>query len=63
VFAYVGREDSEAPAAEAAGWSRQTSGGFCQRVFPGGHFFVRSAKNEVLERLAQDLGELPSIQM
>ncbi len=45
---YIPREHLEA-------WGEQTSGAFAVRVFPGGHFFLRSAKEDVLAALAQDL--------
>jgi medium-chain acyl-[acyl-carrier-protein] hydrolase len=49
---HVGREDLEA-------WREQTRGPFTLRVFPGGHFFIESARDAVLKALREDL--LPSI--
>ncbi len=59
VFAFAGAGDAEAPAAELVGWARRTTGAFRTREFPGGHFFLRPARAEVLAALRGALGELP----
>jgi medium-chain acyl-[acyl-carrier-protein] hydrolase len=45
---HVGREDLEA-------WREQTRGPFTLRTFPGGHFFIESARDDVLRALREDL--------
>jgi medium-chain acyl-[acyl-carrier-protein] hydrolase len=53
--AFGGREDAEATEAELAAWRRETRGPVSLRMFPGGHFFLQSARADVLRALAEDL--------
>lgn len=46
----VGREDLEA-------WAEQTRGAFNLRIFAGGHFFVDSARDDVLRAIVDELAE------
>jgi medium-chain acyl-[acyl-carrier-protein] hydrolase len=55
VRVYVGRDDAEAPPAVADGWRHHTVGGFGLRVFPGGHFFLRSQYRRMLADVAEHL--------
>ena len=41
--AFGGTDDPWAPPASLAGWARETSGRFQQRLFPGGHFHFLGA--------------------
>jgi surfactin synthase thioesterase subunit len=36
-------------------WGRETTSGLQARMFPGGHFFIQTARDEVLALLRQDL--------
>jgi medium-chain acyl-[acyl-carrier-protein] hydrolase len=55
VSALGGHQDSSVAAYELAAWREQTCGTFGCRMFPGGHFFVDSARKSVLEHVAEDL--------
>jgi len=56
ISAYGGLEDSEVPRAELAQWKNQTSSGFALHMLPGDHFFLRSARNELLGLISAELG-------
>ena len=45
---HIGREQLEA-------WRAQTEARFAVHLFPGGHFYLRKARNEFLDQLACDL--------
>jgi surfactin synthase thioesterase subunit len=55
VHAYVGSEDQMATRAEMARWRTRTSGRFQIRLFSGGHFFINTARGQLLKTLAADL--------
>jgi medium-chain acyl-[acyl-carrier-protein] hydrolase len=63
VSAYGGVADTEATPAELVGWRQHTRGGFSVQVFPGGHFFVQSAHEELMQsvkaELAADAARVP----
>lgn len=48
VTVLAGREDHARPPARLEAWRAETSGAFELRVFPGDHFFPRSATREML---------------
>lgn len=50
-----GEDDPHVSVADLEAWSDETSGGLRVRTFPGGHFFVASARSEVLHALGEDL--------
>ena len=52
---FGGVQDAEATPADLAGWRQLTSGAFGVRMFPGGHFFLRSAHADVVRQVATDL--------
>jgi len=54
IAAYAGMEDPHAPAGDSPRWRRETSSTFLSRAFPGGHFFVQSARDQVLAALIED---------
>jgi medium-chain acyl-[acyl-carrier-protein] hydrolase len=58
LFVYGGEDDPHAPAAQMPRWAGETSGLFDVRLFPGGHFFIHSARDALLEALARDLARL-----
>jgi surfactin synthase thioesterase subunit len=41
-----------------APWRDHTRGNFTLRMFPGGHFFIHEARQQVLQVLSQDLQQL-----
>jgi medium-chain acyl-[acyl-carrier-protein] hydrolase len=43
ITAYGGSDDTHPRPDELAGWRRATRGSFGQRLFPGGHFYLRHA--------------------
>jgi medium-chain acyl-[acyl-carrier-protein] hydrolase len=53
--AFGGKSDREVSAAELSAWQAQTSGSFALRMFPGGHFFLDSARPLVLRVLGREL--------
>ena len=55
LFVYGGSEDQLANRAEVAQWRGHTSSQFQIRLFSGGHFFINSARGQLLKTLAADL--------
>lgn len=55
IFAYGGANDSNITRDHLEAWHEQTTAAFKLQLFPGGHFFVRTAEEEFLEALARDL--------
>jgi surfactin synthase thioesterase subunit len=55
ITAFGGREDTETPLEGLTGWKEQTNAQFRSLVFPGDHFFVRSAETEVLDIISRQL--------
>ncbi|WP_242887552.1 type I polyketide synthase [Actinomadura litoris] len=55
VTAFAGGEDAMAGPGEMSGWRAHTSAGFTLRVLPGDHFFLHSARRELLAAIARDL--------
>lgn len=53
IVAFGGEDDDEVGREELAGWESQTSAGFEQILFPGGHFFHQTARDEVLTALTK----------
>jgi medium-chain acyl-[acyl-carrier-protein] hydrolase len=58
ISAYGGLSDERALAEELASWRYQTAGRFSLEMFPGDHFFLQSARAELLESLARKLSAL-----
>lgn len=52
---FGGRADPEAGEAELAPWQQLAGGGFALRMFEGGHFFIQSARQQVLAALGETL--------
>jgi surfactin synthase thioesterase subunit/glycosyltransferase involved in cell wall biosynthesis len=57
IRAYGGADDPNVGPGHLEGWSEQTGAGFAVRQFPGGHFFLRERRAEVLAALAADLDQ------
>jgi medium-chain acyl-[acyl-carrier-protein] hydrolase len=55
ISAFGGLQDSETSREEIAAWHEQTSGSFELRMLPGDHFFLHSARAQILQYIAQDL--------
>lgn len=55
LIAYCGVSDPNVSIAEMEQWQVQTSEGFQQRWFPGGHFYLKEHRDAVLQALALDL--------
>lgn len=53
-----GMEDSAAGAVDLAAWRDETRGAYSLRMFPGAHFFVQSARAQVLAAVHEDLRPL-----
>ncbi|MFG2531758.1 thioesterase II family protein [Streptomyces sp. NPDC048516] len=56
ITAFVGDQDPQATAEEAAAWAGHTTGAFDLRVFPGGHFYLDEHRNSVTDAIASTIG-------
>lgn len=59
VVAYAGAEDKAVPPGRMQGWQDHTTGAFALQVFPGDHFFMRTAQDALLEALESHMEEPP----
>jgi medium-chain acyl-[acyl-carrier-protein] hydrolase len=55
IAAFGGLADAEATEAELVGWRQQTTGALSVRMFPGGHFFIQSAHEELMRIVTDEL--------
>ncbi len=55
VRAYGGAKDPNVHREHLEGWKEQTTASFALRVFPGGHFYLQTYRQEFLAALARDL--------
>jgi len=55
IRAYGGAEDPNVRREHLEAWARQTISSFSLRMFPGGHFFPQTTREDFLAALAQDL--------
>jgi surfactin synthase thioesterase subunit len=55
IRAYGGTEDSNIEPHHLEGWREQTRSSFAVRRFPGGHFYLRSSREEFRAALEEDL--------
>jgi medium-chain acyl-[acyl-carrier-protein] hydrolase len=53
--AYGGIDDAEVAPDALADWSSQTSAEFSMRFFPGDHFFLKTAQEQLLAAVAKEL--------
>jgi medium-chain acyl-[acyl-carrier-protein] hydrolase len=58
ISAFGGLGDIEVSREDSAAWREQTRGVFSLRMFPGNHFFLNSARAQVVHAVAQDLMRL-----
>jgi medium-chain acyl-[acyl-carrier-protein] hydrolase len=56
IAAFGGEQDLEVNEIELAGWREHTEGDFTLRMFPGDHFYLNSAKSELLQQISSALG-------
>jgi medium-chain acyl-[acyl-carrier-protein] hydrolase len=52
---FGGLDDGEVNQEELAGWRRFTTGPFSLRMLPGNHFFIRTARCQLLRLISDDL--------
>jgi surfactin synthase thioesterase subunit/glycosyltransferase involved in cell wall biosynthesis len=55
IRAYGGCDDAAVTSAHLEAWANETTSSFAVRHFPGGHFYLRTAGDGVLEELTADL--------
>ena len=55
IRAYGGEADPNVRREHLTGWGEQTTGSFAWSVFPGGHFYLNTAREEFLRALQTDL--------
>jgi len=55
ISAFGGLQDYKVSHDHLAAWHTQTSGCFTLGMFPGNHFFVQSARMQLLQAISQDL--------
>jgi surfactin synthase thioesterase subunit/glycosyltransferase involved in cell wall biosynthesis len=55
IRAYGGADDPNVRREHLDGWREQTTASFAARVFPGGHFYLTTARQRFLEALEGDL--------
>jgi medium-chain acyl-[acyl-carrier-protein] hydrolase len=51
---YGGLEDNRCPRERLEGWRNHTTGVFRLRMFPGGHFFLSTTRESLLEAIVED---------
>jgi surfactin synthase thioesterase subunit len=59
VVAYLGAADPEVDRRGLDGWRQETTGRFTTRVFPGGHFYLKGDRPDVVRAVRQDLSGEP----
>lgn len=60
LFVFGGAEDTSVPREELLAWRTLTRGSFTARVFPAGHFFIHSHRDDLLAQIATILESLPT---
>jgi surfactin synthase thioesterase subunit len=55
ISAWAGMEDPHVPVGELERWQELTTGDFRVRHFPGKHFFLRTAREQMLVALREEL--------
>lgn len=59
ITAFGGWQDGTVGFDALAAWREQTSSTFCQKMFPGDHFFLHSAHSTLLESISEQLKLIP----
>jgi surfactin synthase thioesterase subunit len=57
ISCFGGTEDDRVSREDLEAWADHTRGSVALRIFPGGHFFVESAREAVLQAVVHDLAE------
>lgn len=57
IIAYGGLLDSDVSRDQLLAWADETTARCTVRMFPGDHFFLRTARNDVIAALARDLNQ------
>ena len=55
VCAYGGESDPNVRGEHLSAWREQTTGRFVMRLFPGGHFYLNSARDQLARAIEEDL--------
>ncbi len=55
IIAYGGLNDSRISREQLEGWASQTNFGFKSIYFPGDHFFINTAKDEIVRSIAREM--------
>ncbi|HLI68997.1 MAG TPA: thioesterase II family protein [Ktedonobacteraceae bacterium] len=58
--AFGGLQDREISVHDILAWKKHTRENFSYHMFPGGHFFIHHARNELLKRIVQQLNSTVS---
>lgn len=61
ISAFGGLSDVDVSREDVEAWSVQTRGRFRMRMMPGGHFFLHTQKDLILESVARDLAEIRAL--
>ena len=60
ILAIGGTNDGQVPLVDLAAWRKHTTSDFTQRLFPGGHFFIETARESVVKTVVRRLDSLIS---
>ncbi len=60
IRAYGGEVDPNVTPEHVAAWREQTTSSFASTMFPGGHFFIDTARGEFLAKLGEDVASVLS---
>ena len=55
ITAFTGVDDQDVPEAQLLEWARHTTGTFKYHCFPGDHFYIETAKDEMLSTLNREI--------
>lgn len=55
ISVFGGAADRHTSHADLNAWKQLTTGSFSSRIFPGDHFFIRTARSQIVQAITQDL--------
>ena len=58
IIAFSGANDPAVRPEELASWSSQTSAPCATQIFPGDHFFLQTARSQLLQKVSYDLTQI-----
>jgi surfactin synthase thioesterase subunit len=61
IVAFGGVDDKKVSRQDLEAWAKQTSNRFTTRCFPGGHFFLTTARDSLLRAIQEQLEGLPCL--